>query len=447
MTMLSAKASDIAEITGGQLHGEDVAFSDVSTDTRSITSGMLFIALRGANFDGDQFVGEAAKKGAVLAVVHKLQPIDIPQIVVDDTRKALADIARTHRRSWQGTLFALTGSNGKTSTKELLRRLLEEKGKVLATKGNLNNDIGVPLTLLKLAGDEDYAVIEMGANHGGEIAHLVGIAEPDIVLVTNISAAHLEGFGSLEGVVKAKSEMYHGSGDAVMVINADLPYASTWLAQYPDRQRVSFALEHPADVQAEAIADDSSAFTLVSEEGREHLSWSMLGKHNIANALAAFATGRVVGSTLADAHKAWTGLSLQQGRLTTYKKGIHTIYDDTYNANPASFRAAIDVLAQAKQTLLIVGAMGELGSEHERAHREVRDYAQSAGIEALWSVGEAAKAYGESSAWHQHFEDHQQAAQALDKCLNQADQPLTVLVKGSRSAKMETILTLLGIRP
>ncbi|MBV7435185.1 UDP-N-acetylmuramoyl-tripeptide--D-alanyl-D-alanine ligase [Cardiobacteriaceae bacterium TAE3-ERU3] len=441
---MQLKLSDVAELTGGVLHGNDVPITTISTDTRTLNEGALFIALRGDHFDGDKFVATAKEQGATAAIVHNLQAVDLPQITVSDTRAALAALARAHCRSCQASVIALTGSNGKTTTKELLHRLLSERGKVLATQGNLNNDIGVPLTLLRLQGDEDFAVVEMGANHEGEIARLVAIAEPETVLVTNVSAAHLEGFGSLDGVIRAKGEMLAASADAHIALNLDLPCAQAWQKAYGERIGTTFALDYAADITALNIAKDGRSFTLVDGEDSTHIDWQLVGRHNIANALAAFAVAKSYGVSVEDAAKAWSGLRLTQSRLTAYQVHGNTVYDDTYNANPASFKAGIDVLAGEQPTLVVAGAMGELGEHAQALHQEVADYAQMRGIGGFWCVGEGAAQYGMETNFLRYFDDHVAAATALKAWLEQSEGGV-VLVKGSRSARMERVIELAGI--
>lgn len=437
-------AQEIAAICHGIHRGKGFFASEVSTDSRKLSSGALFVALHGTSFNGEDFLPQAKAKGAVAAIVEKAQDIDLAQIVVDDTLAALTALAAERRGRSQAQFFAVTGSNGKTSTKEILQRLLQTTGETLATHGNLNNEIGVPLTLLRLQDKHRYAVIEAGANHPGEIARLTTLIRPDVALITNVGAAHLAGFGSLAGVINAKSELYNHSNGAI-VINRDLPISEHWCQQYKHRQINTFALHHEADITADAVAADGRSFVLCIRGKKYPVAWQMRGRHHVENALAACAAADFAGVSGEQMQQVLNGLCLQQGRLTAYRVGIHTVYDDTYNANPASFKAAIDVLANSRNTLLIAGAMAELGAEEVALHQAVAAYARQSGLQAFWAVGEgAAKAYLQGFAGARHFSDIETAGKALQERL-QTDTAQTILVKGSRSAKMERIFIPAGI--
>lgn len=431
-TIKAWQAQEIAQIVQGQLCGaQDWQALEVSTDTRSLETGQLFIALRGEHFVGENFLPQAKARGAVAAIVAEYRDDDLPQIVVADTLSALTALAKARREQSSACVIALTGSNGKTSTKEMLARILATEGKTLATVGNLNNEIGVPLTLLNLRDEHQFAVIEMGANHEGEIARLVATANPDIALITNVSAAHLAGFGSLDGVVRAKEEIYAGSVGK-MVVNADLPWAAQWCARYGSRAIKTFSLQNQVDVFAPLITDDGSHFQAEIEGQRIEVQWHLRGKHNVANALAACAAASFAGVSPAQMEKALNGLQLKQSRLQAFNVQQHQIYDDTYNANPASFKAGIDVLATANASLVIAGAMAELGTESEALHHEVREYAKARGITRFWSLN--APAYQADK----DFQDMASLADALTTLLAE-ETAQTILVKGSRSAGMERL--------
>lgn len=425
-------AGEIVAITNGELYGiDDWSALAVSTDTRTLQKGDLFVALRGANFKGEDFLSTALEKGAVAAIVQDYhEEIALPQIVVRDTLFALTALARERRERSGAVVIGLTGTNGKTSTKEMLARILSEEGETLATIGNLNNDIGVPLTLLRLRDVHRFAVIEMGANHVGEIQHLVTIARPNVAAVTNISAAHLEGFGSLEGVVQTKSEMYAFTSEK-MVINADLVWAKAWQERYASREKKSFSLVGKGDIIARSVSSDGSQFEVDIEGKTFTVHWQLRGKHNVANALCACAIAHLVGIASEKMSGALNGLQLHHSRLQAFSVGEHRIYDDTYNANPASFRAGIDVIAAAPQSLVIAGRMAELGERSDALHREVREYAEKAGVTRFWSLN--APAYG-----GEDFSSLEEMAVAL-KDLLATDTAQTVLVKGSRSANMERV--------
>ena len=280
-------AAEIAALCDGVHHGADFTALDVSTDSRRLQAGELFIALRGPNFRGEDFLAAAKGQGAVAAIVAEYRPdADLPQIVVADTLAALQALARDRRARSHAQFFAITGSNGKTSTKEILQRLLQTRGQTLATIGNLNNDIGVPLTLLRLTDEDRYAVIEMGANHPGEIAALVALARPDVALITNVAPAHLAGFGTLEGVIAAKSEIYAYS-DGAIILNLDNPAAARWQDQFRDRPQYTYSLNIDADVTAHDLAADGSRFVLRVDGSDYPVAWQLVGRHNIMNALAA----------------------------------------------------------------------------------------------------------------------------------------------------------------
>ncbi|MDO4642551.1 MAG: UDP-N-acetylmuramoyl-tripeptide--D-alanyl-D-alanine ligase [Cardiobacteriaceae bacterium] len=438
-------AAEIAALCSGKYDGADFSALDFSTDTRTLIEGTLFIALHGPNFKGEDFLAQAKEKGAVAALVQKKTKIDLPQIVVKDTHAALLALARDRRARSRAQFFAITGTNGKTSTKEMLQRLLQSQGQTLATIGNLNNDIGVPLTLLRLRDEDRFAVIEMGANHRGEIAALTDLVRPDVALITNVSAAHLAGFGSLEGVIAAKSEIYSHSNGAI-VINRDIAPAHLWQETFRNRAQKTFSLDSEADVSAQQIAADGSAFTLHYAGADYPIHWKLVGRHNVANALAACAAATFADVSGGQMQQTLGGLALYQSRLTAHHVGVHTVYDDTYNANPASFKAAIDVIAMAPRSVVIAGAMGELGEAADDLHHEVAAYAAEKDIDGFWVVGDgSAQSYLSAFPSARHFADVTTAGAALSQLL-QDSTPTTVLVKGSRSAGMEGVLAAAGLK-
>ena len=456
-------AARIAALCGGVHYGADFRALTVGTDSRNLPPGALFVALKGANYDGADYLAAAKARGAVAAIVSARRDVDLPQIVVNDTLAALTALARDRRERSRATVIAITGSNGKTTTKEILQRILQQRGQTLATEGNLNNGIGVPLTLLRLTDEDRYAVIEIGANHPGEIAPLAALVRPDIAVITNTSAAHLAGFGSLEGVIAAKSEIYATTTGAI-VINLDAPAAARWREEYRRRPQKKFALDplKGADLYASDISDDGRRFTLHIANTAYPVAWQLVGRHNIANALAAAACATLAGASGMDIQTALNGLVLHQSRLTAYRVGPHTVYDDTYNANPASFKAAIDVIAGAPHSLVIAGAMGELGERAAAMHREVAAYAAEKAIGGFWAVGGGLAneypaiytAAGQAGGWDdgdgggsgdapaaRNYPNTQTAGKALAALLaDPATPPTTILVKGSRAAKMEGVL-------
>jgi len=447
--------SQAAQALGARLIGEDVRFAAVSTDSRKIKAGDLFIALRGEYFDGYEFVAGAAQDGAVAALVNAdsyaahpplaSSPYP-PLLVVEDTRIALGQLAAYWRKQFDIPLVAITGSNGKTTVKEMLAGILRlaagSDDAVLATQGNLNNDIGMPLTLLQLNAQHRYAVIEMGMNHPGEIDYLTHIACPDVALITNASGAHLEGLGSVEAVAHAKGEIFAGlKPQGTAVINADDDYAPLWRTLAGSHPLLEFGLDQPADVsgqwQPQGIGLRLDAQT---PSGDFSADLRVPGAHNARNALAATAAAaalKVPLETIAMGLEKFSGVA---GRLQR-KAARHgaTLIDDTYNANPASLRAAISVLAQADgKRVLVFGDMGELGDNAAAFHAGIGTEARSAGIEKLLALGalsvNAVRAFGCGA---EHFERIEDLQKALE---DELDEDTTVLVKGSRFMKMERVV-------
>ncbi|MDH5784686.1 MAG: UDP-N-acetylmuramoyl-tripeptide--D-alanyl-D-alanine ligase [Chromatiales bacterium] len=437
-TLLSTAATWL----GAKVIGQDVEFCGVSSDSRSIESGSLFIALRGPNHDGHQHVAAAAQAGAVAALVE--HPVDcvIPQIIVDDSRIALGRLASAWRRELGLPLVAVTGSNGKTTVKEMCAAILAQAGMTLATRGNLNNDIGAPLTLLRLTREHRYGVIEMGANHPEEIRYLTNLTRPQVAILNNAGSAHLEGFGSLEGVARAKGEIFEGLEEhGVAIINADDRYASLWREMNAGRQVLTFGLEQSADISSRWQGDVyGSRLEVVTPVCEFRLDIALPGRHNVMNALAAIAAATALNI---DSHQIIAGLeSLQPvgGRLQA-QRGVNgaTVIDDSYNANPDSMGAGIRVLAECHgQRYLALGDMGELGVNTVELHRSVGSEAREAGIDQLYATGElsrgAVEAFGENG---HYFEQQQQLIEAL---IPQLTSDVTVLVKGSRSSHMERVV-------
>lgn len=435
---------EAAEALGARWAGEDVMLEGVSTDTRSLQAGQLFVALHGPNFDGHNYLVEAKAKGAAACMVEK--PVaNCPALIVGDTRIALGKLAKAWRRNFAMPLVAVTGSNGKTTVKEMLASIFAQQGNVLATRGNLNNDIGVPLTLLSLDSSHSSAVIEMGANHAGEIAYLTALTKPNVAVITNAASAHLEGFGTLEGVASAKGEIFQGlKDDGTAIINADDEFASLWRELAKDKKVLSFGLQNPADITARWQAGDrGSQIHVTTPQGKVKLHLALLGEHNVMNALAAIAAAQAAGFSLKTIKAGLEAMQSVAGRLQL-KVGIHgsRIIDDTYNANPASLAAAIEVLAGFKgKHILVLGDMGELGDEAKALHAEAGRFARAHGVDALYTVGPmaaaAADAFGEGA---QQCDSHEAASKALQQELAE---DVTVLVKGSRLSQMERVVQIL----
>ncbi|MEB4592101.1 UDP-N-acetylmuramoyl-tripeptide--D-alanyl-D-alanine ligase [Candidatus Thiothrix sp. Deng01] len=430
--------SDIARMTGGELRGEDVAVGRVERDSRQAQHGDLFLALKGERFDAHDFVPQVAGKASA-ALVSTVVDAAIPQVVVDDVRLALGRLAAAWRKQFQRPLVGLTGSNGKTTLKEMLTAILAQQGRTLATAGNLNNDIGMPLTLLRLRAEDDYAVIEMGTSHFGEIDYLTRIACPDVAVLNNAGAAHLEGFGDIAGVARAKGEIFNGlAGQGVAVINADDAYADYWRGLNPGRKVVGFGMRHPADVQGRV--DENNQFYLQLDGQEAAVSLKLLGRHNQMNALAAAAAAAALGMGLDVIRSGLETLQPVKGRLNP-KHGKHggMVIDDTYNANPTSTAAAVEVLAGMHgDKILVLGDMGELGENGAQLHADIGLQAAKAGIGAVYTLGDlsanASAAFGRPElAFH--------ALEPLLAALeNDLQHGANVLVKGSRSARMERVV-------
>ncbi|NOX08978.1 MAG: UDP-N-acetylmuramoyl-tripeptide--D-alanyl-D-alanine ligase [Gammaproteobacteria bacterium] len=431
-----------AQVLDARLVGQDAMFNGVSINSRSLQQDNLFVALHGPNFDGHDYIAAAQHEGAVAAVVQREVATDLPLLKVVDTQLALTQLAKHWRREFSIPVIAVTGSNGKTTVKEMIAAILAQQGPVLATQGNLNNEIGVPLTLLRLATEHRAAVVEMGANHAGEIAALTKVAEPTIALINNVAAAHLEGFGSLDGVALAKGEIFSGlSEQGIAVINADDVYAQQWRDLATDYQQIDFALDRDADVSAQwTSSGNGCVLNLQTPLGCTEIVLSLSGKHNVMNALAATAVSIAAGVSLENVRQGLQGFAGVPHRqeLKVRDDGLIVI-DDTYNANPASLQAGLDVLAQRPgQHYLILGDMGELGKNTAELHRLAGVQARSMGVDYLYALGEmaqyAAAGFGDGGRGFDSQDTLLDALQVLDAANT------TVLVKGSRCMNMERIV-------
>ena len=454
----------LEQAVDGRLVGEDVEFHGVSTDSRQVAPGELFIALRGENFNGHDFLATAAERGAVAALIDvdalaDIKDCALPLVVVADTRSALGALAADWRRRFDLPLIAVTGSNGKTTTKEMIASILkvrfgEDEKKVLATQGNFNNDIGLPLTLLGLDASHRAAIIEMGMNHPGEIGYLAGIAQPTVAIVTNAQRAHLEGMGSIESIATEKGSVFLGlPADGVAVINADEPWAELWCAQCAHCQVMSFAMQGAADVTGSYLAHGlETRLRIVSGNDEVELALALPGAHNARNALGAATAALAAGlplSAVRDGLAAFRGI---KGRLQQ-RAGLNgaKLLDDTYNANPDSVRAGIDVLAATVgRKILVLGDMGEIGDMAGQFHDEVGGYAKSQGIDRLFALGDAsALAAHNFGAGGQHFKKIEALIEVLRGELSgelvgastgDATAETTVLIKGSRFMRMERVV-------
>jgi UDP-N-acetylmuramoyl-tripeptide--D-alanyl-D-alanine ligase len=442
--MMARTLAGVAEAVSGRLVGEDRAFGTVTTDTRKLTSGSLFVAIPGDRFDGNDFVGEAQAKGAAGALVSRLASSPLPQIEVRDSRRALGAMGHSWRASFSIPVVAVTGSSGKTTAKELVAAILGVSRSVCVTEGNLNNDIGVPLTLMRLAPEHDALVVELGASHAGEIDYLASLAQPTVGVITNAAAAHLEGFGSLRGVCVAKGELLdHLPRAGTAVINADDQFCADWVARSRCEFTVTFGFAPNADcrvVGEPRFMANGSEFRMHLPDGEEVDVWlPLLGRQNVANALAAAAATQAVGASTEDIVAGLARAAAVRGRLRAVP-GRHgaTIIDDSYNANPGSVHAALDHLAGlAGKRILVFGNMAELGAAAPELHKEIGEYARGR-CDVLFAIGdlasEAATAFGAAA---RRVPDIETAREALEPLL--ADD-VTVLVKGSRVMGLDLLV-------
>ncbi|KGQ52370.1 UDP-N-acetylmuramoyl-tripeptide--D-alanyl-D-alanine ligase [Gallibacterium anatis 10672-6] len=426
----------------------------VTTDSRTDCCGSVFFALRGESFDAHRFLAQVSQQGAKILVVEQADPaVSVPQLVVADTKKALGQLALWVRQQVNPKVAAMTGSSGKTTVKEMTAAILQQTAKnadeVLFTAGNFNNDIGVPLTLLRLTDQHRFAVIELGANHAGEIAYTTQLARPDVALVNNVAPAHLAGFGSLQGVAKAKGEIYQGlTENGIAVINKDCNYLPMWKQNIAKHSIKCFSMTHSeADIYVRAIqyTNIGFSFVLCTPQGEIEIELPYLGLHNVSNALAAASLAIALGATLDDVKK---GLALGKrvkGRLFPIEVNSQlTLLDDTYNANVDSLKAAISVLHSAPQQVkvLVVGDMAELGESTEQCHRQVAEAALNANLDQVMSFGQYSRVISQICGG-KHYQDKAELIADLQQYAAQqmkAGKTILILVKGSRSMKMEQVI-------
>jgi UDP-N-acetylmuramoyl-tripeptide--D-alanyl-D-alanine ligase len=439
---LNLSLKQLAKIVGCDAEVADVNVNGAVIDTRQIRPGNLFVALKGERVDGHDFLAQAREAGASAALVTETRDDPLPQLQVQDVREAFAAIARTWLQRSRTKVVAVTGSNGKTSVKEMITAILRQTGPVLATKGNLNNNLGVPLTLCRLDAEDKYAVIEMGTNHPGEIAELVKIAAPDVALINNIGPAHLEGFGSETGVAQEKGAIYQGlKADGIAVVNADMPYETVWAPMIADRKTVSFALENDAEIKADYIQPEvSGSHFMVNIEGvNHHFSLPLPGVHNVNNALAAIAVCRALDIPVDAMVRGLASIKAVPHRLQL-RAGINgsKLIDDTYNANPGSYQQALITLAGfSGEHWLVLGDFGELGADSEQIHAEMGKQASEAGVSQLFTVGDSSRmAAQQFGCGAQHFEDIDSLQQHLQQALNE---DVNCLIKGSRFMQLDKL--------
>ena len=447
--MIRMRVGEAAAALGVRAAGDDVVFRGASTDSRTIPRGALFVAVHGPRFDGHDFVGGARSRGAAAALVERVPGVSIPFVLVRDSVRALAELASAWRNRFRDlVLIGITGSNGKTTVKEMAAAIFRTLGPVSATRGNLNNEIGVPLTLCELDSEHRTAVVELGANHRGEIAALTALARPSIGVITQCAPAHLEGFGSIEGVARAKGELFERlPDDATAVINADDPYAGLWRELARPRCCVSFGTGADADVQVgSASGSGGEPVTLNTPAGRVKIDLALPGVHNAFNAGAAAAAAIAAGASLDAIREGLAAVRPAKGRLES-KRGPRgaEIIDDTYNANPASLQAGLRVLeAKPAPRWLVLGDMAELGPDGANLHAEAGYHARCHGVERLLVIGElsaeTARAFGDGAT---HFAD---CSELVDRLRDELPDGATVLVKGSRSMAMERVVEAIAER-
>lgn len=454
--MQTMSLQQLAATVNGHLVGENVRFDSLSTDTRKIQQDDLFVALRGDNFDANDFVGQAKDNGAIAAVVSADVAVDMPYVKVDDTLQALTQMAKTQREALDIPVVAITGSNGKTSVKELLASILSGSKKVLATTGNLNNQIGVPLTLLELTQEHDVAVIEMGASQAGDIAHLCDIATPTVAILNNVGSAHLEGFGDIQGVANAKGEIISGlTATGTAILNQEEPWLDQWLELLGDRQLIRFGWSDKADVWADIDSVQTgmvngqfkTKFVLNYQQQKIEIQLNLIGEHNVLNALAAASAAISLSEPLSHIKEGLGLLKVVKGRMQALQ-GLagSVVINDCYNANPKSFEAAMACLKNIQQPLwLVLGDFAELGADSAQIHQQLGGQIAKSNVQHFYAVGEKMKsAVNEfntqsDSADRQarHFSSKEKLTDHLERELHAN---ALVLVKGSRSQGLESIV-------
>ncbi|PVZ16116.1 MULTISPECIES: UDP-N-acetylmuramoyl-tripeptide--D-alanyl-D-alanine ligase [unclassified Pseudomonas] len=437
--------SAIAGPLQGRLVGADMPFTGVSIDSRAIGAGQLFVALAGPRFDGHDYLAEVAAKGAAAALVQKEVPgAPLPQLVVADTRLALGELGALNRRAFTGPVAAITGSSGKTTVKEMLAAILREQGPTLATRGNLNNDLGAPLTLLELSPEHHAAVIELGASRIGEIRYTVGLTQPQVALINNAGTAHVGEFGGPDKIVEAKGEILEGLGQGgTAVLNLDDKAFETWRTRAGNHRVLTFSLNKPeADFRSLDLHNDERgcpAFTLACAAGQVEVQLNLLGRHNVLNATAAAAAASAMGVALDVIGRGLNNVQPVKGRTVVKMTAEGAlVIDDSYNANPSSVCAAVDILAGfSGRTVLVLGDIGELGDWAAEGHRQVGAYAQGK-VDALYAVGplmaNAVAAFGPKA---RHFDNQ---AALIEAVRAELGSQTTLLIKGSRSAAMENVV-------
>ncbi|NQY36949.1 MAG: UDP-N-acetylmuramoyl-tripeptide--D-alanyl-D-alanine ligase [Alteromonadaceae bacterium] len=456
--MIPLLLSDIAnavkgKIIDGQHKAETLTIDKVTTDSRALVEGDLFIALKGPTFDGHRFSEKVAELGCSALIVEHPQNVQIPQIIVKDTHRALGQLSAYVKQQVAPKTVAITGSSGKTTVKEMVAAILMRLGNVLATQGSFNNDIGVPLTLLRLEHNHDFAVVELGASHIGEIAYTVELVKPDVAIINNVAAAHLEGFGDLCGVARAKGEIFEGlAANGVAIYNQDSKYANKWQWRFTDKTVRRFSCKDQSDCFSTDIVLDENgyaSFKLNTYVGNTFIELTVPGQHNVCNAVAAAIIAIEFGAGLDDIRLGLAEMMPVKGRMNLHHLSNNfKLIDDSYNANVESIKAAIDLLASySGRRVLILGDMGELGHQARSYHHEVGEYAKTKNIDNLLSLGVLSQSTsdgfnspsnGQTSG--EHFSSREKLMKSLAVMLESEEQQISILVKGSRSAHMEYVV-------
>ncbi len=441
--MILTRLSILANHLNAQLSGDDVEISQVYTDSRERREGGLFVALKGPHFDAHHFLDDVIAQNAAAIVVEKAIESDIPQLIVKDTKLALGELARFNRSKSSARCVAITGSSGKTTVKEMLASIFRNSGCTLATHGNFNNEIGAPLTLLEMSREHEFAVIELGANHPGEIAYTASLTQPDVAVINNVAAAHLEGFGDLQGVARAKGEIYSElKKNGIAVVNNDDEFADFW-KKHINNTIFTFSAIGNADLVAKNINMDNEhcpQFDLVFKGLTKRVNVPLAGRHNVNNALAAAACALALNHSLEQVVKGLENTPLVSGRLTMKKltNGCCVI-DDTYNANLDSMKVAIDLLkGYDDERILVIGDMAELGQFGRECHEKIGELATQAGIDKMYSCGILTQfSHARFNGKGEHFTEKKKL---IKKLMQEVKSNTTMLVKGSRSAHMEEVV-------
>jgi UDP-N-acetylmuramoyl-tripeptide--D-alanyl-D-alanine ligase len=456
--MIPVSLSWVAEQVNGQLIAQqapDLVIEGVSTDTRSLLVSDLYLALKGPNFDGHQFVKQAEQKGAIALILSRQVDTHLPYILVENTTLALGLLGAAVKAKVAPKTVGVTGSSGKTTVKEMTAAILSCCGNVLATDGNFNNELGVPMTLLRLEQQHEFAVIEMGANHIGEIAYTTHLVKPDVAAIINVAAAHLEGFGSLLGVAQAKSEIFKGLSlkEGVAVVSLDSQFSELWLSTLNHNKVQTFSIEKQADVHAKDIIigiDGCAQFQLITPNGSIAISLSLPGVHNVSNALVAASLALHVGATLQNVANGLCSMPHVPGRLHIKQLTKQVkILDDTYNANIGSVNAAIDLLSSfAGRKVMVLGDIAELGEKAHYYHEQVGEYAKRKGIDKLYTLGVLSQSASDVFAGQgYHFSHLEQMVEHINQQALSEKYDVSILVKGSRSACMELVVKALEESP